>query len=140
MFLDLFLSGAAAAALSGFLVAIAIILLLGRAEGLAYVIPLGLWAACYALVLVTLPAMILGGILWGFRIRHTVAWASVGLLAGLGFHIYLWGLPSTLDPAVLDPQAILFAAIDGAIGAVGALTFRRAMRTLSRRAGAEDGA
>ena len=131
--LDLFAAGFAAAAVAGFLVSVALILLTHPQGWPAFILPFSLWAAAWAVIVATLPAMLLGGILTAFRAERRAAWAGTGLLAGLIVHVVMWGLPASWNSALFAPEGILLALIDGAIGALAALTFRRTMRRLAER-------
>jgi hypothetical protein len=131
--LDLLVSGIAAAAISGFLASVALILLTRPDGWPVFIIPFSLWAAAWAIVVVTLPAMLLGGILTGLRVDHPAIWAAVGLAVGLSLHIFTGGEPAQVGPANAPPSGILPTAIDAAIGALAALTFRKTMRVLAGR-------
>ncbi len=95
---------------------------------------LGLLGAVLALKLAVLPAMILGGLLWRYRVRSKWRWAGTGAIAGLGLVALLRffpGIDSVAGEIAIEREVVLLAPACFLAGAAAALLFRLVMDSLT---------
>lgn len=132
------LSGAIAGMIGGFLAGV---LFVWAAAGATAMAPSGLSLAMASAVLglkfATLPAVLLGGLLWYMGISSKWAWAGAGVLAGWALYAVLRFVPGVTDmladPILTGPDRLLVGTILAAGGAVAALVFRVTMGALARK-------
>jgi hypothetical protein len=129
--------------LSGVLTAIAASLLLGMTfalldDGPAALLDglrLGLKVIHFGLVLATLPAILFGGLLWLRGVRGIIAWAGMGVLAGLVCLGLAYIGPGDIDmitARILMHQPFKFTLAFAIAGALAALLFLALMRLFTR--------
>ncbi len=88
---------------------------------------LGLYGAFYAVIVATLPAMILGSVLWALRVHNRATWAATGAATGVGCYLAAALLPGAIGSLVRDfaqPNLSLLAPAFAGAGAAAALFFR----------------
>ena len=133
LILFMLLSGAVAAVVGGFLTVFTIALIELGLAGLLVGLPAAGMGILVSLRLATLPAMLLGGILWYSGVRSKRVWAGVGALAGLGLYAFFSAFPSLDNSAALitGPGTLTFAPVFVLAGAPSALAFRLMMEALT---------
>lgn len=86
----------------------------------------------FGLVLATLPAILFGSLLWLRGVRRALAWASMGVLAGLVCLGLAWAVgPGDIDQItslLLARQPLPFTMAFAIAGALSALLFLALMR------------
>jgi hypothetical protein len=121
------------ASAAGFMTGLAIaIVTKGPSAPLAGLL-LGFMATGYGMLMATVPALVLGSLLWLRRVRSTIIWASMGALAGLAC-LRLATIVLEIDEASTTDLGLApsgFVPIFMAVGAISALLFRVLMRVFS---------
>ncbi len=88
---------------------------------------IGFMGGFTGLKLAALPAAVLGGLLWHYRIRNKWAWAGAGALAGLVLFALVALIPAADEMAgdiLGGPEGLKFLPIGLPAGAFAALVFR----------------
>ena len=131
----LLVSGLFAGFAGGFLAAWLVALLgLGMLALLPPAWLIGFFGGVTGLKLATLPAAVLGGLLWRYRVRRKWAWAGTGALAGLILFALVALFPKVDDMAgdfLAGPEGLKFLFIGLPAGAFAALVFRVVMDSLT---------
>ena len=130
----LLLSGAIGSAASGCLTALLVALFVAGPVALVGGWPLGLFGAFVGLKLGTVPAAVLGGLLWRLRVQRKWIWVGTGAAAGLGLFVFVRLFPGIDDMAgdlVSGQEGLLFALIYVLAGALAALVARVMMESLT---------
>jgi hypothetical protein len=126
------LAGGIASLVGGFctVVVLGAILSVAEAEPLA-LMPGALFAGVFGAVLglkAFVPATLLGGLLWSFRLRSKLVWAGTGLLGGLGMFGALSAFPTLAGGLPFDANW-QFALAFALAGAPAACAFRLVMES-----------
>ena len=96
---------------------------------------LGARVVHFGLVLATLPAILCGGLLWLRGVRSAIAWAGLGVLAGIACLGLAYIGPGDIDQItslILGHEPLAFSVAFAVAGALAALTFLALMRLFTR--------
>ena len=127
----LVLCGLITAAVSSLLLGMAIGLVTEGPTGLLKGIRLGAEGWGYVLLFATLPAILLGSLLWLRAVRSPLVWAATGILAALGCYALAFAIPGWIGrvaQVMFGGEPMTFALAFAIAGALAALLFLGLMR------------